>query len=260
MSAEQRDRSIHSAFFRFFEELNDFLSEELYKKTFSYEFIGNPSIKNTVEAIGVPHTEIDLILVNGESVGFNYKMRGGEHVSVYPVFESFDIKPIVRLRSKPIREIKFIVDVNVGKLAQKLRLLGFDTLFKNDFTDKEIVELSLQEKRVILTRDKSILKFSAVTHGYWIRNDDPDEQLREVVNRFQLENNFKVFTRCSICNELLHPIDKSLLYDRLPDNTLLFFNFFMECKGCKKIYWQGSHYDHIREWMNELIKPGMPKT
>ena len=256
MSAEQRDRFIHTAFFRFFEELNDFLPEERHKKIFPYEFIGNPSIKHIVEAIGVPHTEIDLILVDGESVGFNYKMRGGEHVSVYPAFESFDITSVVRLRSKPIREIKFIADVNVGKLAQKLRLLGFDTLFRNDFKDKEIVECSLQEKRIILTRDKGILKFSAVTHGYWIRNDDPDEQLREVVNRFQLENNFRLFTRCSICNDLLHPVDKALLHDRLPNKTLQFFNVFMECNGCKKIYWQGSHHGHIREWINELMKPG----
>ena len=179
-------------------------------------------------------------------------MRGNERISVYPVFESFDITPVNRLRSKPMREIKFIVDVNVGKLAPKLRLLGFDTLFRNDFADKEIVELSLREKRIILTRDKGILKFGAVTRGYWIRNDDPDEQLKEVVHRFQLENNFRLFTRCSICNDLLDVVDKSLLHDRLPNNTLLSFNVFKECKGCGKIYWQGSHYEHIREWMNGL--------
>jgi uncharacterized protein len=256
MLAKQHDQFMHTAYFRFYEELNDFLSKKRYKKIFPFEFIGNPSIKHIVEAIGVPHTEIDLLLVDGKSVGFSYKMCGGEHVSVYPVFESFDITSIVRLRSKPMRETKFIVDVNVGKLAQKLRLLGFDTLFRNDFTDKEIVELSLQEKRVILTRDKGILKFNAVTHGYWIRNDNPDEQVREVVNRFQLENNFRLFTRCSICNDLLHPVDKSFVHDRLPKKTLLFFNVFMECKGCKKIYWQGSHYDHIRKWVNEFITPG----
>lgn len=189
MSAEQRDLLIHTAFFRFYEELNDFLPKERYKKCFRYEFIGNPSIKDTVEAIGVPHSEIDLILVDGESVGFDYRMRGGERVSVYPVFEAFDITSLVRLRSKPIRDIRFIADVTVGKLAKLLQSLGFDTLFRNDLTDKEIVDLSLKEKRVILTRDKSILKSRRVTHGYWIRNDDPDKQLKEVVSRFQLENN-----------------------------------------------------------------------
>lgn len=251
MSAEQRDQFKHSAFFRFFEELNDFLPEDHYKKCFLYEFIGNPSIKDTVEAIGVPHTEIDLILIDGESVGFNYKMCGGEHVSVYPVFESFDITPLVRLRSKPMREIKFVADVNVGELAKKLRLLGFDTLFRNDFTDKVIVDLSLKEKRVILTRDKRILKSRSVTHGYRIRNEDPNIQLKEVVGRFQLENNVRLFARCSTCNDLLHPVEKSLLHNRLPIKTLLSSNVFMECKSCKKIYWKGSNFGDIREWINE---------
>jgi hypothetical protein len=251
MSAEQRDLLIHTAFFRFFEELNDYLPEERCKKSFPHEFIGNPSIKDTVEAIGVPHTEIDLILVDGESVGFNYKMCGGEHVSVYPVFESFDITPLVRLRSKPLRDIKFVADVNIAKLAKKLRLLGFDTLFGHDLTDKEIVELSLQEKRVILTRDKTILKYRRVTHGYWIRNDDPDQQLREVVSRFQLENNVGLLARCSICNDRLHPVDKSRLHHRLPNKTLRPSNVFWECKGCQKVYRQGPNFGDIREWMME---------
>ena len=191
MSAKQRDSLIHTAFFRFYEELNDFLPEERYKHCFRYEFTGNPSIKDTVEAIGVPPSEIDLILVDGESVGFDYRMCGGERVSVYPVFESFDITSLVRLRSNPIRDIRFIADVTVGELVKMLRSLGFDTLFRNDFTDKEIVDLSLKEKRVILTRDKSILESIRVTHGYWIRNDDPDKQLKEVVSRFQLENSVR---------------------------------------------------------------------
>ena len=249
---EQNAPITRTAFLRFYEELNDFLTEEQRKETFPYEFTGNPSIKDTIEAIGVPHTEIDLILVDGESVGFDYHMYGGEYVSVYPVFESLDITPLVHLRSKPLREVKFVVDVNLGKLAQKLRLLGFDTLFRNDFTDNEIVELSLQDKRIILTRDKGILKYSAVTHGYWMRNKDPREQLREVVNRLQLKDNFKPFTRCSNCNEGLHPVDKSILQDRVPSDTLLYFHVFMECKGCKKIYWQGSHHDRICELIDEL--------
>ena len=197
MNTKQHTPTTRSAFFRFYEELNDFLAEEQRKKTFPYEFTGKPSIKDTIEAIGVPHTEIDLILVDGESVGFNYQMRGGERVSVYPVFESLDITPLVHLRSKPLRKTRFVVDVHLGKLAHKLRLLGFDTLFRNDFNNSEIVELSLQEKRIILTRDKRILKQSAVSHGYWIRNNEPKDQLREVVTRLQLEDSFKPFTRCS---------------------------------------------------------------
>ena len=168
------------------------------------------------------------------------------------MFESFDITHLIHLRTKPLRETKFVVDVNLGKLAQKLRLLGFDTLFRNDFIDNEIVELSLQEKRIILTRRKGILKHRAVTHGYWIRNDDPKEQIKEVVNRFQLEHNFRPFTRCSCCNGPLHQAENTLLKDRLPIDTLLYFDVFMECKGCRKLYWQGSHYDRICEWIKDL--------
>jgi uncharacterized protein with PIN domain len=252
MNIEQHASITRTAFFRFYEELNDFLPKEQKKKTFPYEFIGNPSIKDTIESIGVPNAEIDLILVDGESVDFVYQMHGGEHVSIYPVFESFDITSLVRFRTQPLRETKFVVDVNLGKLAQKLRLLGFDTLFRNDFINNEIVELSLQEKRIILTRNKGILKYRAVTHGYWIRNDDPKEQIKEVINRFQLGRNFRPFSRCSCCNGLLHKVEKTLVQDRLPNDTLLYFNVFMECKGCRKLYWQGSHYDRICEWIKDL--------
>lgn len=252
MNIQQHAHVTRTAFFRFYEELNDYLPDEQHKTTFPYEFIGYPSIKDTIEAIGVPHSEIDLILVDGESVGFAYQMHGDEHVSVYPVFESFDISRLIHLHAKPLRETKFVVDVNLGKLAQKLRLLGFDTLFRNDFMDNEIVELSLQEKRIILTRDKGILKYSVVTHGYWVRHDDPKEQIKEVVNRLQLKHNFRPFTRCSYCNGLLNKVDNTVLQDRLPNDTLLYFSVFMECKGCGKLYWKGSHYDHICEWIKDL--------
>jgi len=144
------------------------------------------------------------------------------------------------------------VDVNLGKLALKLRLLGFDALYRNDLKDREIVELSVRERRIILTRDKGVLKYSAVTHGYWVRNDDTQKQLTEVVNRLQLVKSFRPFTRCSRCNDLLKPIDKALARGRVPDGTLQCFDRFMECQGCQKIYWHGSHYDRIGHWIAEL--------
>lgn len=252
MKGKQHAPIVRTADFRFYEELNDFLPEQCRKRFLSYDFIGTPSIKDTIEAIGVPHAEIDLILVNGKSVGYDYLMRGGERVSVYPVFESFDITPVLHLRLKPLRDIKFVVDVNLGKLAYKLRLLGFDTLYKNDFIDSEIVKISLREKRIILTRDKGILKYTDVTHGYWLRSNDINKQVGEVVRRLQLAKDFRPFTRCSNCNGMLHPIDKPLLKDRLPGDTLQFFDVFMECRDCEQIYWRGSHYEKICRWIDEL--------
>lgn len=243
---------IRKVFFRFYEELNDHLPEIWRKKVFPYEFKGKPSVKNTIQAIGIPHGEVDLIVVNGEPVGFEYQLKGGEEVSVYPVFESLDISPVARLRNIPLRESRFVVDVNLGKLALKLRLLGFDTLFRNDFEDDEIIEISIREKRIILTRDKGILKQNAVTHGYWLRNDDPKKQLEEIVERLQLQNSFQPFSRCTNCNGRLVPVDKGQLTQHLPADTLRYYNEFWKCSGCGKIYWQGSHFEHILRWVDAL--------
>ncbi len=252
MKDKQHARITRTLCFRFYEELNDFLPEELRNIIFPWQFTGTPSIKDSIEAIGVPHTEVDLIFVNGKSVDFDYLVYGGEHICVYPLFASLDIKPIVHLGAKPLRESKFVVDVNLGKLASKLRLLGFDTLYRNDFPDSEIVELSLREQRIILTRDKGILKYTAATHGYWVRDDNPKRQLKEVLHRFQLHNCFRPLTRCSDCNAQLQHIDKALIKERLPDDTFQYYNDFMLCSGCKKIYWQGSHYQRICKYIDEL--------
>jgi uncharacterized protein len=245
---------IRTVYFRFYEELNDHLPKEWKKKRFPYDFRGKPSMKNTIHAIGVPHSEVDLILVNGNPADFGYQLQGGEEISVYPVFESFDISPESRLRAKPLREIRFIVDVNLGKLAKKLRLLGFDTLFRNDFEDDEIVEISLREKRIILTRDRGIMKKNAVTHGYWLRNDDPGKQLMEVIGRLQLQGQFRPFSRCSNCNGELAEADKESLKDRLHDDTLSYYHEFWECRGCGKIYWEGSHFSRILDWLDDISK------
>ncbi|MEN8115402.1 MAG: Mut7-C RNAse domain-containing protein [Bacteroidota bacterium] len=243
---------IRTSWFRFYEELNDFLPQNVRKRSFPYNFTGTPSIKNTIEAIGVPHAEVDLILVDGKSVGFDFLIIGGEQVSVYPEFETLDISPIIHLRPKPLRITKFVVDVNLGKLALKLRLLGFDTLFRNDLEDDEIVKLSVNEKRIILTRDLGVLKHNDVTHGYWLRNSDPKKQLHEIVERLQLQNSFNPFTRCSNCNGSLDSVAENEIEMILPEDTRNSFNQFWKCTGCGQIYWKGSHYDKICEWIENL--------
>ena len=244
--------SKRTADFRFYQELNDFIPVKLRKKSFPYAFTGNPSIKDTVEAIGVPHTEIDLLIVDGESVNFAYKMQGGERVAVYPVFEAFDISPVVHLRPKPLRDIKFIVDVNLGRLAGYLRLLGFDSYFQRDLDDHEIVNRSLLEHRIILTRDLGILKHGKVTHGYWVRSTKPRTQVTEVVSSLQLENSFKPLTRCAECNLAVHPVAKLAVQAQLPEFIKESFEEFFKCVGCHKVYWKGSHYDRILAWIDSL--------
>src|SRR5205823_11484961 len=129
--------------FRFDEELNDFLAPALRKREFDYSFRGTPAVKDAIEAIGVPHTEVDLVLVDGESVDFTRRLTGGERVAVYPVFERLDIAPVTRLRARPLRRTRFVLDVHLGKLARNLRLLGFDALYRTDYDDATIIRLSL---------------------------------------------------------------------------------------------------------------------
>lgn len=183
--------------FRFYEELNDFVVPEHYKQTIAYRFGGQPAIKDPIEVLGVPHSEVDLILVNNESVGFDYRLKDGDRVAVYPVFESFNITRVQRLRPKPLRNTAFIVDVNLGQLARRLCMLGFDAAFSNRLTDQEIVGIATGEKRILLTRDKRLLFRKAITHGFWIRAVDADNQLKEVLKRLDLYDQIKPLQRCT---------------------------------------------------------------
>lgn len=239
--------------FRFYEELNDFLPKEKRKTRFEHEFIDRTSIKDMIESLGVTHTEVDLILVNGTSVNFSYIVQDLDDISVYPVFESMDISDVQHLRSKPLRNKKFILDVHLGTLARYLRMIGFDTKYRNDYSDNEIVFTSIADKRTILTRDKGILKRNEVTHGYWIRNQNPELQLEEVAERFSLKNQIREFERCLECNTKLEKIDKEKIIDRLPLKVKRGQNNFWYCKNCDKIYWRGSHYDKMKAMIDKLF-------
>jgi hypothetical protein len=131
------------AVFRFYEELNDFLPNNRKKTAFSYAFEGKPSVKDAIESVGIPHVEVDLILVNGESVDFKYQLRDNDHISVYPVFESLNISEVSKIREKPLRNMAFVLDVHLGKLAKYLRMFGFDTVYRNDYDDPEIIRFPL---------------------------------------------------------------------------------------------------------------------
>lgn len=246
--------------FRFYEELNDFLPKEKRKKPFSYPYRYNQNVKDAIEALGIPHTEVDLILVNGISQGFNYVLQNDDYISVYPVFESIDISQIARLRSKPLREIKFVLDVHLGKLCKFLRMLGFDTCYRNNLDDDEIVKISVEESRIILTRDIGILKNGQVTHGYWLRSQDSREQLREVIRRFDLRSQLRPFYRCMVCNGTIGFVEKSYVEQQLGANTRAFFNSFYQCSVCGKIYWEGSHYENMKVFLDELISDGQTKS
>ncbi|MDD1617811.1 MAG: hypothetical protein CG439_2867 [Methylococcaceae bacterium NSP1-2] len=223
----------YTAEFRFYEELNDFLPPEQRKRTMHYRFSGHPGIKDPIEVFGIPHTEVELIVVNGQSVGFGYQLQAGDRVAVYPVFESLDISPLLRLREKPLRNPRFIMDVNLGKLAKHMRLLGFDSLYRNDYQDAEVVNIAVNEQRIVLTRDRRLLYIKNISHGYWVR---------AVVVKSQVD-------------EVLSSVAKTDILDRLKPRTRLYYEVFYQCTDCQRIYWEGSHMEDMRQRYAGFLTP-----
>jgi uncharacterized protein len=234
-------------FIRFYEELNYFIDKKQYKKEIEFEYRKNRTVKNIIEAFGVPHTEVDLVLVNSKSVSFDYVVKDRERISVYPVYESFNIKEVSKVRPFPLRKLKFILDVHLGRLAKFLRLCGFDTLYRNDFSDDEIACISVNEKRIILTRDRALLKRKKVTHGYYVRSQNVVEQLKEIIRRFQLENEIREFSLCPECNSKIVTAEKEKIKNQVPEYIYKKYDQFKYCSKCKKVYWKGSHWINIKK-------------
>jgi len=247
---------VRHAFFRFYAELNDFLPRPRKQVTFEYAFEGRVSVKDMIEALGVPHTEVDLILVNGASVDFSYLVQDADRIGVYPVFEALDIAPLVRLRPAPLRDPRFVLDTHLGRLAAYLRMLGFDALYRNDYTDAELAEVASRDGRILLTRDRGLLKRAAVTHGYCVRETEPRRQLAEALRRFDLFGAVQPFRRCIRCNGPLEPVDKEAVAERLPPRTREVFDEFRLCRGCGQVYWKGSHYERMRQFVESVLQEG----
>jgi uncharacterized protein with PIN domain len=241
-----------AAQFRFYAELNDFLPDDRRFTTFEADFAFGATVKDAVEALGVPHTEVDVVLVNDESVSFSHRVSPGDRLSVYPMFESFDVSPVTRLRPAPLRRPGFVVDANLGGLARYLRLLGFDAKYPKDLSDAELVAISVAERRVLLTRDVGALKHGALTHGYFVRERDPRSQVLEVVERFDLLGSVAPLSRCANCNGTLHPVAPSAVEHRLTPATRAHYDEYWLCKGCDKVYWRGSHVVAIERFVDEV--------
>jgi uncharacterized protein with PIN domain len=230
---------------RFYAELRDFLSPARRCGRFVHTFREPGSVKDVIESCGVPHTEVDVILANGQSVDFGYRVLDGDRISVYPVFESFDVSSLVRVRPRPLRVVRFVLDVHLGKLAKRLRLLGFDCHYERDSSDDDLVAISTTQRRILLTRDLGLLKRKAITHGSFVRATDPRLQVVEIVRRFQLADCITPFTRCLACNGRLERVDKGEVEHRLPPMTRLLYEEFRRCSRCDKTYWRGAHHRRL---------------
>ena len=243
-----------TATFRFYEELNDFLPRHRRKVDFQATFTDKRSIKDMIESLGVPHTEVDLILVNGQSVDFGYILEDGDRVSVYPVFESLDIEGATRLRDRPLRKTRFVADTNIGDIVRLIRLLGFDVVFHAGLSNRQIIDVSNQEHRIILTKSKSLLKFKEVTHGVFIRPGTRAEQVKGIMDRLDIKDQAKPFSRCLVCNGLLKRVAKEEIMDRIPPKAKARCDGYSVCRSCDQPYWNGTHVVRMKKMVDEILR------
>lgn len=239
--------------FCFHAELNFFLPRSKRQVEFTHYFEERASIKDMIESLGVPHPEVDSILVNGESVDFSYIVRDGDRIDVYPISTASEIAPTVSVRPPYLSGYRFVLDIHLGKLANSLRMLGFDTLYRNDYADEELAQISASQERILLTRDKGLLMRSLITYGYYVRETNPERQVVEVLQRFNLFKLVQPLKRCIRCNGLLVPVAKDSILDQLPQKTRLSINEFHRCGECSQIYWKGSHYERMEQFIERLL-------
>jgi len=244
---------MQAATFRFYEELNDFLPDERRRHDFEVGFKGRESVKDRIEALGVPHTEVDLILANGESVDFGYILRDGDRISVYPVFESLDIRDATHLRDLPLRETRFVADVNIADIVTYMRALGLDVYCDPTLSPRGIIRISREEKRTILTKSRKLLTHRDVMRGIFIRPGTTVEQVRGIIDFLSLRGCIAPFSRCLACNTSLVRVTKESVFDRVPPKARAFHEDYSYCSGCDRIYWKGTHFARIRKVLDEIL-------
>ncbi len=242
-----------TVYVRVYAELSERLPPARRGARFAVEFQPPLTIAALLHDLALPEEEIDLLLVNGESVPLEQELSDGSMVSVYPVFESFDITSLLRVRQSPLRQPRFVLDVHLGKLASRLRLLGFDTLYRNDYTDTELLEIACQEGRVLLSKDRRLLQNERLTRGYHVREKDAHLQTEEVVRRFDLAGMIRPFSRCLCCNTLLEQAAKETVSDRLPPRVKEAYDEFWRCPTCDRVYWRGSHFEKMTGFVQRLL-------
>lgn len=240
------------AVFCFYAELNDFLPRHKRGVNISHEFTERASVKDVIESFGVPHPEVYSIEVNSSFVDFTYIVQDKDSINIYPISVSATVKPSVVVQPQPDIH-SFVLDIHLGKLANSLRLLGFDTLYRNDYEDKELARVSSSENRILLTRDKGLLMRSIVVSGYYVRQTDPNKQIVELIQRFNLLKHMAPFRRCIRCNGLLSQVNKESVIEEIPESVKKLNHEFHRCLSCSQIYWKGSHYDKLHSFIDEIL-------
>lgn len=238
--------------FLFYGELNDLLPRRWQDVEFAYAFNGPQSIKHLIEAAGVPHPEVAFILADGQPVGFDHQPVDGCHIAVYPEDSGIVVDGAPPLRPPLPEPIAFLTDNHLGRLTRFLRLLGFDTAYGGEAADDLLAERAHDENRVLLTRDRGLLKRSLVVFGTCLRSTDSREQLLAVLRRYRLFDHVEPWRRCLRCNGVLRPVDKADVLDRLEAKTKLYYDEFQQCAACGQVYWRGSHFGELERLVMEI--------
>jgi len=242
----------HTAQFRFYGSLNDFRAGSgAGAAQVRYSFSGRPAIKDAIETQGVPHPEVDLVLVNGKPVSFGYALSAGDRVSVYPWTGSLP-RPSSTLRPSLPTPPRFVCDVHLGQLARYLRMLGLDTRYDRERADPVLARISDEERRILLTRDVDLLKRSRVQLGAFIRAQAPRRQLMDVARRFGLEQQADPLSRCLTCNAELEPASSEAIDAQVPLRAREAHDEFVQCPACDSVYWAGTHVERMQQLIDEV--------
>lgn len=192
---------------------------------------GTSSLGHVVESLGVPLPEVGTLLVDGQPVTPSYRPRTGEHV---------DVRPVARPQRPGPEPLRFVLDVHLGALARRLRLVGVDSAYRNDMDDDALIEQANAERRVLLTQDRGLLRRRALWRGAYVRGTGPDRQFADVLDRF--EPRLAPWTRCVACNAApLVRVPKSEVEHLLRPGTRRTYDAFTRCPGCGRVYWRGAH-------------------
>ena len=246
------ESNVHSARFLFFGAVRDFLPAAWRSQAVDHRFLDRPSVKDRIETLGCPHTEVAHIRIGGEFTSLARRLCGGEQVEVYGDGASPPGAAPPALNARPLGEPRFVVDVNLGRLARLLRLLGFDTLYRNDYRDAEIASTAAAETRILLTRDRRLLMRRTVKHGYFVRADRPLVQIEEVLQRYSLAGLTHPFRRCTRCNGRVTAVTKAEILSRLEPRTRRYYDAFWQCSQCGQLYWEGSHMEGLGRLVTKL--------
>lgn len=249
-----------TATFRFYGELNTFLAPARRQRTFECPCAQAATTKHMIEALGVPHTEVGLVLVDGAPALFDQLLRDADRVAVFPYFATFDAGALPPLREPPAPILRFVADAHLGGLARMLRMAGFDTLYENNIDDDQVEALAIADARVVLTRDRELLKRRGVVHGRYVHALRPAAQLVEVADRFDLGARAAPFTLCLHCNAPLRAVDKAQVLDQLPTAVRSRHQEFSTCALCHRIYWKGSHWRRMADLLAASFEPAPPQA